>query len=170
MDYRDAKNHGGIDMAKCWQHTPDAAAPSCPMCQEFYGVTPPPAPAPPPPKRPANTYRAPLAHSRMTTLPELPMSRIIKVCGLVSYVAADSGWTATSKGNNALEGAFDEIGRQASDLGADAVVGIALAAFGARGGVTSVVGGDAVGIALVGTAVVTERVDSESEKSRTVID
>lgn len=151
-------------MARCSIHVEAKSDPHCPMCVQFYGIAP--APREPRDNGPTPSSRTmpnrrerpaePLPPERMTTLESLPNHRIVRVCGLVSYVSSDSGWTASTKGNNALEGAFQEIGRQGRSLQADAIVGVSISAFGARGGVTSMVGGDAVGIAIVGTAVVTE--------------
>jgi len=64
-----------------------------------------------------------------------------------------SGWTAKSKGNTALEGALGNLVDSAVELGANAIIGVQAATFGAGGGITNVVGGDAVGVLITGTAV-----------------
>jgi uncharacterized protein YbjQ (UPF0145 family) len=92
----------------------------------------------------------------MNTLSEIPGFQITKVLGLVTELASASGFTAETKGANALDAALTELGRSAALVGANAVVGFQASAFGARGGITSAFGGDAVGILLVGTAVVVE--------------
>lgn len=91
--------------------------------------------------------------ARLVTLPQLPGHRIDAVHGLVSGVGSLSGWTAASKGRGALERAFPELLAAAERLGANAVVGVQATTFAAGGGITNVVGGDAVGVLLVGTAV-----------------
>jgi uncharacterized protein YbjQ (UPF0145 family) len=90
---------------------------------------------------------------RITTLPTLPGFRITESVGIVSVIRAASGWTAGTKGNDALTKAHRELMEQATALGANAVVGVSGSAFGAAGGITNVLGGDAVGILLMGTAV-----------------
>jgi uncharacterized protein YbjQ (UPF0145 family) len=90
---------------------------------------------------------------RVTTLHELPGYRIATVVGVVTELSATSGFTATSKGNVALDQAMANLRRTASERGANAVVGLSASTFGARGGVTGALGGDAVGVLLVGTAV-----------------
>ena len=98
----------------------------------------------------------PVKSSRVTTLHELPGHRITEVQGVVSMLGSASGWTASSKGNNALNEALIGLRQAAAQLGGNAIVGLTSSTFGARGGVTSVVGGDAVGVLLVGTAVTVE--------------
>lgn len=97
--------------------------------------------------------------SMVCTTPDLPGYRIVAVVGIVTELSANSGWTATSKGNIALFDALTRLRGVASSMGANAIVGLTGGPFGARGGVTSVAGGDAVGILLMGTAVRVEPVD-----------
>lgn len=65
-------------------------------------------------------------------------------------------WTAGWKGRQAWGRVIADLGEQASAMGANAVVGATASAFGAGGGVTNVIGGDAVGVLLMGTAVTVE--------------
>ncbi len=92
----------------------------------------------------------------ITTLPALPGYRIARVLGLVSQLSATSGFTATVKGQGALNIATGELIAAAQRLGANAVVGVSASPFGAGGGITSAFGGDAVGVLMLGTAVVVE--------------
>ncbi len=93
---------------------------------------------------------------RVTTLDTLPGHRIVDSLGLVSTIGAMSGWTAKAKGDLAARRSYGELMWQAMALGANAVVGVSASAFGAGGGITSVLGGDAVGVLYVGTAVIVE--------------
>ncbi len=94
-----------------------------------------------------------LNRSRVVTLSELPGHRITKVHGVVSGIGALSGWTATEKGRGAVDRAFPDLLAAAQQLGANAVIGLHGSPFGARGGITNMLGGDAVGVLLIGTAV-----------------
>ena len=98
----------------------------------------------------------PIRRDRISTLPSLPGHSIIAVHGVVSEVAATSGWTATSKGSSALDNAMNRLMASAGLMSANAVVGLSASAFGAGGGITNVLGGDAVGVLLLGTAVTVE--------------
>lgn len=100
-----------------------------------------------------------VAGDRMVTTAELPGFRITQVVGAVSELSATSGLTATMKGNDALDDAMTKLRRTAFEAGANAVVGLTASVFGAKGGVTSAFGGDAVGVLLMGTAVVVEASD-----------
>lgn len=91
--------------------------------------------------------------ARVTTLPTLPGYEITELLGVVTNLSANSGWTAKSKGNNALDQALSGLRSSAAAMGATAIVGLTGGPFGAHGGVTSGFGGDAVGILLMGTAV-----------------
>lgn len=84
---------------------------------------------------------------------------ISAVLGIVTELSATSGFTATSKGNIALADALLRLRVSAAALGANAVVGVSGGPFAARGGVTNALGGDAVGILLMGTAVLVEPAD-----------
>jgi uncharacterized protein YbjQ (UPF0145 family) len=89
----------------------------------------------------------------MTTLPGLPGYEIVAVHGIVSELTSSAGWTASSKGNFALAEALGRIRVSAVLVGANAIVGMSATTFGAHGGITNMVGGDAVGVLLMGTAV-----------------
>lgn len=94
--------------------------------------------------------------SMVSSLPDIPGYRIVSNLGLVSALSSNSGWTARTKGNIALGSAYDELRANGAILGANAIVGVTASTFGAGGGITNVVGGDAVGVLLIGTAVVIE--------------
>jgi uncharacterized protein YbjQ (UPF0145 family) len=94
--------------------------------------------------------------SRVTTISEFPGHRVVRVHGVVTEISSSSTWTAKAKGQAALEEATATLRAQAERLGANAVIGFGASMFGAGGGVTSIVGGDAVGVLLVGTAVTIE--------------
>lgn len=87
----------------------------------------------------------------------LPGYTVVESLGIVVALSSNSGWTAASKGNNALDNALASLRENAARLGANAVLGVSTAAFGAHGGITSGLGGDAVGILLMGTAVRVQR-------------
>ncbi|MFN8173308.1 MAG: hypothetical protein U0R65_15785 [Candidatus Nanopelagicales bacterium] len=90
---------------------------------------------------------------RVVTTDTLPGHRIVEVMGVVSELTSASGWTASTKGNIALTSALSGLLEAAMDMGANAIVGLHVATFGAHGGITSGFGGDAVGVLLMGTAV-----------------
>lgn len=90
----------------------------------------------------------------ITTLQSVPGYTINRMLGVVTVLAAASGFTAEMKGNDALVKARAQLMGQARDRGGNAVVGLTGSTFAARGGVTSAFGGDAVGIMLMGTAVI----------------
>jgi uncharacterized protein YbjQ (UPF0145 family) len=94
--------------------------------------------------------------THVTTLPTLPGYRTTGALGVVSELAAAAGFTAGMKGNDALRDAMLGLNRSAKLLGANAIVGIQATTFGAKGGITSGLGGDAVGVLLLGTAVTVE--------------
>jgi uncharacterized protein YbjQ (UPF0145 family) len=114
-------------------------------------------------RRPAERRRParvdPVPAQRVTTLPALPGYRIVRVVGAITELSATSGFTATSKGTSALDNAMRSLRLTAAESGANAIVGLAGSAFGAAGGITSAFGGDAVGVLLIGTAVVVEADD-----------
>lgn len=99
---------------------------------------------------------AAVSSARTTTLQALPGSRVVQVHGLVTALIGSSGLTAGIKGRVALDMATQNLRADAYQLGANAIVGLTASAFGAAGGLTSVFGGDAVGVLLVGTAVTVE--------------
>ena len=104
----------------------------------------------------ANEPIASRAGLRMSTTSEIPGSKVVKHLGLVSELSSASGWSAASKGNSALERAVAGFSISAAKLGANAIIGVQTSTFGAGGGITNMLGGDAVGILIVGTAVVVE--------------
>ncbi len=97
-----------------------------------------------------------VAPRMVTTLAEIPGHRIVQSHGVVTELAATSGFTATSKGTIAMDIAMENLRRSAARSAANAIVGLHSSAFGAAGGITSAFGGDAVGVLLVGTAVTVE--------------
>ena len=103
----------------------------------------------------------------MTTLPSLPGWQIVESHGVVTELAATWGTTAEAKGNSALDDALRTLAGAANQLGANAIVGLAGSTFGARGGITSGFGGDAVGVLLMGTAVTVEPVEAPPDPKRT---
>lgn len=92
----------------------------------------------------------------ITTLSEVPGHKTIRCLGLVTRLDSAAGLTAGDKGRDALADAENKFAAAARAMGANAIVGVQVSTFGARGGVTSVVGGDAVGVVFAGTAVVVE--------------
>ena len=96
----------------------------------------------------------PIPASMITTLQALPGFRVTALLGVVNELTSASGWTAASKGNSALSAAMEGLNRSAKAMGANAVIGLSATTFGAHGGITSGFGGDAVGVLLLGTAVV----------------
>jgi len=52
---------------------------------------------------------------------------------------------------------------RAADLGGNAVLGLVPSTFGAGGGITNALGGDAVGVLLLGTAAIVEPVPTDSD-------
>lgn len=102
-----------------------------------------------------------VAANMISTLPDVPGYRVTSMRGIVTELASASGFTAGSKGAVALAGAMAALGRSAAALGANAVVGFQASSFGAAGGITSAFSGDAVGVLLVGTAVVVEPISAD---------
>lgn len=98
----------------------------------------------------------PNSEVKISTTDEIFGYRITKFVGPVSEIAGASGTTAGRKGSHALWKAMDGLSKQASSIGANAIVGLQGSAFGAGGGITNMLGGDAVGVLLIGTAVVVE--------------
>jgi uncharacterized protein YbjQ (UPF0145 family) len=97
-----------------------------------------------------------IAPSMVTTLDNIPGHRIVAMHGLVSAIASDASFTAATKGRNALGMALPALLAEASRVGGNALVGVQASPFGARGGITGGLGGDAVGVLLIGTAVTVE--------------
>ena len=54
---------------------------------------------------------------------------------------------------------MSQLRQTAGALGANAIVGLSGSTFAAGGGITNMLGGDAVGVLLIGTAVLVERVE-----------
>jgi len=73
----------------------------------------------------------------MTTLAMVPGHRVTRSHGVVTELAATSGFTATAKGNVALDTAMENLRRSAGRLNANAIVGLHSSACGAAGGITS---------------------------------
>ena len=100
-----------------------------------------------------DSTKSSMPSGNVVTLDHLPGHRIVEVYGVVTEIESASGWTASSKGNAALDRALQDLVATAEALGANAIVGFSAATFGAHGGITSGMGGDAVGVLLSGTAV-----------------
>jgi uncharacterized protein YbjQ (UPF0145 family) len=128
------------------------SAERCPSCDRYTSEQAPQARTDVPAEWNPSTFPG----SRITTLPSLPGHRIVEVKGIVSILTSASGFTASMKGNEALTDALRQMAITALNLKANAIVGLTGSAFGAAGGITSVFGGDAVGILLLGTAVTVE--------------
>jgi uncharacterized protein YbjQ (UPF0145 family) len=109
---------------------------------------------------PGMTTKASLGQNMVTTLECLPGYRIARSLGVVTELGATSGFTATSKGNAALDFAMSNLRESAARLGANAIVFLKGSPFGAAGGITSAFGGDAVGVLLMGDAVVVEALNT----------
>lgn len=93
---------------------------------------------------------------QVTTLDALPGYRTVRALGVVTELSATSGLTATAKGTTALETGLFRLRQSAGEMEANAIVGLTSSSFGAAGGITGVLGGDAVGVLLIGTAVIVE--------------
>ena len=77
-----------------------------------------------------------MSPERVTTLASLPGFRVTRMLGVVSELASDSGWTASSKGTSALSSAMEGLNRTARSLGANAILGLSATTFGAHAGIT----------------------------------
>jgi uncharacterized protein YbjQ (UPF0145 family) len=97
--------------------------------------------------------RPALTPIKLATLSYYPGHRIERTHGVVTGIGSLSGWTAASKGRGATQKAFPDLVAAARRLGANAIVGLQGSPFGAGGGITNMLGGDAVGVLLMGTAV-----------------
>jgi len=86
----------------------------------------------------------------VTTLPELPGHTIVAVHGIAADIAAGTGKVARSKAIESFQEAMLGMRRSAASKGANAIVGLRIANFGASAGGAF---GDAVGTTLMGTAV-----------------
>jgi uncharacterized protein YbjQ (UPF0145 family) len=96
---------------------------------------------------------APIAMEMVTTLDFIPGYVIERSCGLVTELTSAAGFTAASKGKDAFGSAMPSLLAQTRRLGGNAIVGLKASTFAAGGGITNVLGGDAVGVLLMGTAV-----------------
>ena len=85
----------------------------------------------------------------------------MQALGVANALDSASGFTAGSKGNTALSGALAMLYERAAELGGNAVLGLVTSTFGADGGITNALGGDAVRVLLLGTAVVVEPLPTE---------
>lgn len=97
-----------------------------------------------------------LATELVTTLPELPGYVIVKVHGIVADIGTASGRTAKNKGVDAFQEALQGVRRSAVSKGANAILGLQVANFGASHGGAF---GDAVGVTLLGTAATVRPAD-----------
>jgi uncharacterized protein YbjQ (UPF0145 family) len=113
-----------------------------------------------------DTERVGVHLDRVTTLATLPGYLITKGLGVVTELSATSGLTATMKGTAALDAAMTALCSTAGAMRANAIVGLTSSVFGAGGGITSAFGGDAVGVLLVGTAVVVEPLNPAADEPR----
>jgi Uncharacterized conserved protein len=100
--------------------------------------------------------KPPVPLAFVTTLDRIPGWVISRLLGVVTELNATSGFTATTKGNTALDTAMLNLRKSASALGANAILGLTSSTFGAHGGITNALGGDAVGVLLIGTAAVVD--------------
>lgn len=95
----------------------------------------------------------PVSQAMVASTDHLPGYRVEQLLGVVTSVGSNSGFSAKAKGGNALSDSLASLCEQAGGLGANAIIGLGMSAFGAGGGITNALGGDAVGIAIWGTAV-----------------
>lgn len=102
----------------------------------------------------------PVPVSMVTTLSGLPGYKVVEHLGVVTELTATSGFTATMKGSVALDRAMTNLRESAGQMKATAILGLQSMPFAAGGGITSAFGGDAVGVLLLGTAVVVEPVEN----------
>ena len=98
----------------------------------------------------------------VVSTPDIPGHRVTAVLGLVTDLTGASGLTAGIKGREALTGALRGLRSAAHKKGANAIIGMNASVFGAGGGLTNVFGGDAVGVMLIGTAVIIEPIPGEA--------
>ncbi|NRQ51562.1 hypothetical protein [Aeromicrobium stalagmiti] len=90
----------------------------------------------------------------ITTLPTLPGYRIVRTVGIVTDAGTGSGATAKTKAARAYREAMDTLAVSGVSVGGNAIVGLTISSFGSSIGGTAM--GDAVGILLMGAAVVIE--------------
>ncbi len=89
----------------------------------------------------------------MATLPELPGYVVTEIHGVVTAVSTQNVKGSKGKAVDSLETAMYEIRAAAWDKGGNAVLGLKTSTFAASIGGAM---GDAVGVVVVGTAVVLE--------------
>jgi uncharacterized protein YbjQ (UPF0145 family) len=97
-----------------------------------------------------------VALDHVTTLPELPGFVIVAVHGIAADTATAAGKAARTKAVDSFQEAMHGVRRSAASKGANAIVGLQVANFGASAGGAF---GDAVGTTLMGTAVTVQPVD-----------
>lgn len=91
-----------------------------------------------------------LPYGRLTTLGELPGQHVTKVLGVVSEIVPASVLVAQVPGTSGLEQGSWSLRLQAQSLGANAIVGFAVQAFGTKGGLGAA---EQTNVVLSGTAV-----------------
>lgn len=91
-----------------------------------------------------------LPYGNLTTLSELPARTVAKVLGVVSEIVPASVLVASVPGTSGLEQGSWSLRLQAQSLGANAIVGFAIQAFSAKGGLGAA---EATNVVLSGTAV-----------------
>jgi uncharacterized protein YbjQ (UPF0145 family) len=89
----------------------------------------------------------------------------VRALGVVNALDSASGFTAGSKGNTALSSALAMLYQRAAELGGNEVLGLETSTCGAGGGITNALGGDAVGVLLLGTAAIVEPVPTDSDSA-----
>lgn len=94
-----------------------------------------------------------IALTYVSTLPTVPGYTVVRTCGVVAGVGTSSGKTAKVKAIHAYSDAIEQLCQAGASVGANAIVGLAITNFGSSAGGAF---GDAVGTALIGTAVVIE--------------
>jgi uncharacterized protein YbjQ (UPF0145 family) len=95
-----------------------------------------------------------------STLESIPGYEVVEHHGVVGTVASTAGKRAVKKGSDSLQGAMQDLRERAWNQGANAIVGLHAAPFGAS---TGGMMGDAVGVLLLGTAVTIRRIEDEYE-------
>lgn len=89
--------------------------------------------------------------SFITTLDAVPAYPTVRALGLVAGVGTGSGKVARNKGLQAYAEAIEQMSNAAAGYGANAIVGVTVSNFGSSIGGAF---GDAVGVTLLGTAVI----------------
>lgn len=110
---------------------------------------------------------APVNTSMMVTTPEVPGFCTVSTCGLVYEIGSLSAGSSpltgvASKAERVMDGVLKRLGEQASEKGANAIVGLTVVSVtGSKGGIM----GDAVGVIVTGTAVFVERPDGAHQSA-----